>query len=50
MLGAQPVAFAMINADAARDGATLLVGAEGELAEAVVGPLRFFPPRSRGSA
>ena len=44
MLGARPVAFAMIRAAAAQAGAAVLAGAEGELAEAIVGPLRFWPP------
>ncbi|MDY7110621.1 MAG: aminomethyltransferase family protein [Planctomycetota bacterium] len=50
MLGAPPVAFAMIAGESAREGATLLVGAEGELADAIVGPLRFWSPPSRPSA
>jgi folate-binding protein YgfZ len=50
MLGARPVAFAMVGTGSAGEGARLLVGAEGELAEAVVGPLRFWSPTSRGSA
>lgn len=46
MLGAQPVAFAMLRSAHAEPGNTVLVGAEGELAPASVGPLRFWPPPS----
>lgn len=49
MLGARPVAFAMISAAAAQEGAAVLAGAEGELAEAIIGPLRFWPAPPDGS-
>ncbi len=44
MLGRAPVAFAMVRSAFAAPGTTVLASAEGEMAEAVVGPLRFHPP------
>jgi folate-binding protein YgfZ len=44
MLGAQPIALAMIRNAQARHGATVMVNAEGEQTEAIIGPLRFWPP------
>ncbi len=44
MLGRSPVAFAMLRSASAARGTSVLVSAEGELAEAMVGPLRFYPP------
>ncbi|MHC4948929.1 MAG: CAF17-like 4Fe-4S cluster assembly/insertion protein YgfZ [Planctomycetota bacterium] len=43
MLGAAPVAFAMVRAAVADAGTTVLVGAEGELVEAEVGDLAVWP-------
>jgi len=43
MLGAVPVAFAMIKTAFAASGTTVLVNAEGEQCEATVGPLRSWP-------
>jgi folate-binding protein YgfZ len=43
MLGAVPVAFAMIKSATAAPGTTVLVNAEGEQAEAVISGLRFWP-------
>jgi folate-binding protein YgfZ len=42
MLGAAPVAFAMVKTAHARVGTTLLVNAEGGQSKATVAPLRFF--------
>jgi folate-binding protein YgfZ len=42
MLGAAPVAFAMVKSAHATPGTTLLVNAEGAQSRATVGPLRFF--------
>ena len=42
MLGAAPVAFAMLRTAHAEEGATVLVSAEGEQAEATVTGLRFW--------
>lgn len=50
MLGAAPVAFAMIKNAHAEIGTTLLVNAEGAQSRAVVGPLRFFGARSGPAA
>ena len=44
MLGAAPIAFAMIKTSHAALGSTVLVNAEGDQTEAVVGDLRFWPP------
>jgi folate-binding protein YgfZ len=44
MLGSVPIAFAMLRSSHAEPGTTVLVIAEGELAEAAVGGLRFLPP------
>lgn len=41
MLGAVPIAFAMIRQAAMED--PVRVAAEGELAEAIIGPLQFYP-------
>jgi hypothetical protein len=49
MLGARPVAFAMIRTEAVQEGAAVLAGAEGELARAIIGPLRFWPAAPDGS-
>jgi folate-binding protein YgfZ len=46
MLGAQPIAFAMVKSAKAKDGTTVLVNAEGGQAEAVVGPLRMYGNQS----
>jgi folate-binding protein YgfZ len=43
MLGSAAIAFAMIRAARATPGTIVLVNAEGEQAEACVGPLRFWP-------
>ncbi len=43
LLGAEPVAFAMIRSSHATPGTTLVVNAEGEQSDAVVGGLRFMP-------
>ncbi|MCI0362665.1 MAG: hypothetical protein L0Y44_06360 [Phycisphaerales bacterium] len=43
MLGAVPIAFAMLKTAKAAPGATVLVNAEGEQASAVISPLRFWP-------
>lgn len=42
MLGAAPIAFAMIRTAQAEPGTTVLVGAEGATVEAAVGALRFY--------
>ena len=42
MLGAVPVAFAMIDSSAYADGTRVLVNAEGSQAAAVVAPLAFL--------
>ena len=44
LLGARPVAFAMLKNDHAGDGSTVRVGAEGDPVDAAVGPLRFWAP------
>jgi folate-binding protein YgfZ len=44
MLGTVPVAFAMVRSEYAAPDTTVLVSAEGEHAEAVVGGLRFHGP------
>lgn len=49
MLGAAPIGFAMLKTSAAVPGAVLLVNAEGEQAEAVVGTLRFWPKTEANS-
>jgi folate-binding protein YgfZ len=41
MLGARPIAFAMLKSTKAKEGSTALVSAEGAHAEAVVEPLRM---------
>jgi folate-binding protein YgfZ len=43
MLGAVPIAFAMLKTTKATPGATVLVSAEGEQAPALISPLRFWP-------
>ena len=43
MLGAAPIAFAMVKSAFASEGLKLLVNAEGEQCEATVGPLRSWP-------
>ena len=43
MLGAAPIAFAMLKTKASAQGATVLVNAEGEQANATVTPLQFWP-------
>jgi folate-binding protein YgfZ len=48
MLGAAPIALAMIRASQARDGATVLVNAEGAQAQATVGPMTFWPAQAPG--
>ncbi|MHC5004244.1 MAG: CAF17-like 4Fe-4S cluster assembly/insertion protein YgfZ, partial [Planctomycetota bacterium] len=42
MLGAAPIAFAMVRAASAEPGATVLVNAEGAQERATVAPLRFW--------
>ena len=42
MLGAMPVAFAMIGTAHSAEGATVAVSAEGEVCDATIGPLRFW--------
>jgi folate-binding protein YgfZ len=42
MLGASPIAFAMLRSSHAEPGTTVLVNAEGQPARATVGPLRFW--------
>lgn len=49
MLGAEPIAFGMVKAKAARDGGTVLVNAEGEQVEARVQELAFLPQKSGSS-
>ncbi len=44
MLGQTPIAFSMIKIGSAEPGTRVVVGAEGAMAEAVVGGLRFHPP------
>ncbi len=46
MLGAIPIAFAMIRSDAAAPGTVLMVDAENERVGATVGPLRFIEGRA----
>jgi tRNA-modifying protein YgfZ len=46
MLGAVPVAFAMLSLSAYAEGTRVLVNAEGEQVPAVVTPLRFLEPAS----
>ncbi|MBI1303355.1 MAG: hypothetical protein GC172_06160 [Phycisphaera sp.] len=48
MLGAVPVAFAMVDSSAYADGARVLVNAEGAQAEALVGPLAFLASAEAG--
>jgi folate-binding protein YgfZ len=43
MLGAAPIAFAMVRTAFAAPGTTVLVNAEGKQCEAAVGPLRSWP-------
>lgn len=43
MLGAAPIAFAMIKSTCAEMGTTVLVNAEGEQCEAAIAPLRSWP-------
>jgi folate-binding protein YgfZ len=50
MLGAVPVAFAMISSSAYAEGTKVLVNAEGEQAPAVVSPLAFLPSAEREQA
>ena len=50
MLGAQPVAFGIIKTAQAMKGTTVLVEAEGELAEAVLCELRFLPSSSESTS
>jgi folate-binding protein YgfZ len=42
MLGNQPIAFAMLKSTKAAEGSTVLVSAEGDQVDAVVGPLRMW--------
>ncbi len=42
MLGASPIAFAMIKSAAAEPGTTVMVSAEGHIVDAAVGGLRFY--------
>jgi len=42
MLGAMPIAFAMVSTAHLAENATVLVSAEGEVCEATIGPLRFW--------
>lgn len=46
MLGAQPIALAMLRTKNAPDGATVMVAAEGEMASATVGPMQFWSRES----
>ncbi len=48
MLGAAPVAFALIKIAHAEPGTTVLVNAEGDQTEATIAPLRFYPPPEEG--
>jgi glycine cleavage system aminomethyltransferase T len=50
MLGAVPIAFAMIRTASAAIGATLLVNAEGTQCEAIVTELRAWPPAAERAA
>jgi len=52
MLGAAPIAFAMVKSAFAESGTTLLVNAEGAQSRAAVAPLRFFgsSPAAGGGA
>jgi folate-binding protein YgfZ len=50
MLGSMPVAFAMIRAAQAREGAAVLVNAEGEQAAATTGPLKFWTASGSSAA
>jgi folate-binding protein YgfZ len=47
MLGAKPIAFAMIKTSHAGPGTLVLVNAEGAQSKATVSPLRFWPPAER---
>ena len=49
MLGAAPIAFAMLKTSHSAEGAMVLVNAEGTQASAVISPLRFWtpPPENR---
>jgi glycine cleavage system aminomethyltransferase T len=42
MLGGAAIAFGMIRTAAAVNGARVLVAAEGQMVEAVIGPLRMW--------
>jgi folate-binding protein YgfZ len=42
MLGATPIAFAMMSTAPLAENATVLVNAEGQVCEATIGPLRFW--------
>lgn len=44
MLGAAPIAFAMVRTSHAAQGTTVLVNGEGAQVVATVSPLRFWPP------
>jgi tRNA-modifying protein YgfZ len=46
MLGAAPIAFAMLRTKHSQDGECVIVNAEGEQTEAVVQALRFLPERA----
>lgn len=50
LLGAAPIAFAMVRSSHAEDGTELLVNAEGEQSPAQVVPLRFVDPGFSRSA
>jgi folate-binding protein YgfZ len=50
MLGAKPIAFAMVKSAHADPGTSVRVMAEGEAAPATVGPLRFWFPDQPGSS
>ena len=52
MLGAVPVAFAMLGSSSYADGTRVLVNAEGSQAAAIVGSLRFLdaPERDGGAS
>ena len=50
LLGAAPIAFAMVRSSHAEDGTELLVNAEGEQSPAQVVPLRFVDPGFTRSA
>lgn len=46
MLGAAPIALAMVRTAFAAPGTAVLVNAEGEQCEATIGPLRSWPPET----